>query len=123
MSLVARGWLRGRLREGRRLGAPCGADVLGNAVEPLLIEVVDEAVAQEFVRREERGARETKNRQGSAMEWRCGRPAAPKDAARTPAGRSPPGQWQRWRWETENDEVARQWEPSERCGRSGQPGA
>ena len=117
MSLVARGWLRGRQRVGRRRRAPCGTDELGDAVEPLLIEVVDGAVAQEFVCGKERGARETKNRQGSAMEWRCGRPTAPKDAARTPAARSPPGRWQRWRRETENDEVARRREPSEQRGR------
>ena len=55
MSPVAHGWLRGREREGRRQGAPCGADELGDAVEPLLIEVVDGAVAQEFVCGEERG--------------------------------------------------------------------
>ena len=61
----------------------------------------------------ERDERETKNRPGSAMEWRCGRPAAPKDAARTPAARSPPGWWQRWWWEMKNDEVACRWGPSE----------
>ena len=55
MSHVARGWRRARQRVGRRRGAPCGADELGDAVEPLLIEVVDGAVVQEFVRREERG--------------------------------------------------------------------
>ena len=38
----------------------------------------------------EHGVRETKNRLESAAEWRCGRPAAPMDAARTPAARSPP---------------------------------
>ena len=57
MGLVAHGWLRVRQREGRRRGAPCDADELGNAIEPLLVEVVDWAVAQEFVRREERGPR------------------------------------------------------------------
>jgi hypothetical protein len=55
MSPAARGWLRGRQRVGRRRRAPCGADELGDAVEPLLVEVVDGAVAQELVRREERG--------------------------------------------------------------------
>ena len=55
MSPVARGWLRGRQRVGRRRRAPCGADELGDAVEPLLIEVVDGAVTQELVRRDERG--------------------------------------------------------------------
>ena len=55
MSLVAHGWLRGRQREGRRRRAPCGADELGDAVEPLLIEVVDGAVTQELIHRDERG--------------------------------------------------------------------
>ena len=71
----------------------------------------------------ERGVHETKNRPGPAMERWCGRPAAPMDATRTPATRSPPGRWQHWRRETENDEVARQREPSERRGRRGQPNA
>ena len=57
MSHVARGWRRARQRVGRRRGAPCGADELGDAVEPLLVEVVDWAVAQELIRREERGPR------------------------------------------------------------------
>ena len=55
MSPVARGWLRGRQRVGRRRIAPCGADELGDAVEPLLVEVVDGAVTQELIRREEHG--------------------------------------------------------------------
>ena len=41
MSYVARGWRRARQREGRRRGAPSGADKLGNAVEPVLLEVID----------------------------------------------------------------------------------
>ena len=106
MSHVARGWRRARQREGRRRGAPCGADELGDAVEPVLVEVIDRAVAQELVRHEERDVHGTRNRPGSAMEWRCGRPAAPMGAARTLAARSPPGRWRRWRQETENDEVA-----------------
>ena len=57
MSLVARGWLRVRQREGRHRGAPCGVDELGDAIEPLLVEVVNRAVAQELVRRDERGPR------------------------------------------------------------------
>ena len=55
MSPVACGWLRGRQRVGWRQRAPCGTDELGDAVEPLLIEVVDGAVAQEFVCDEECG--------------------------------------------------------------------
>ena len=40
-------------REGRRGGAPCGADELGDAVEPLFVDVVDWVVAQELVCRDE----------------------------------------------------------------------
>ena len=54
MSPVARGWLRGQ-RVGRRRRAPYGTDELGDAVEPLLVEVVDWAVAQELSRREKHG--------------------------------------------------------------------
>ena len=55
MSLVAHGWLRGRQRVGWRRRAPRGADELGDALEPLLVEVADGAVAQELVHCEERG--------------------------------------------------------------------
>ena len=55
MSHVARGWRRARQRVGQRRGAPCGADEFGDAVEPVFVEVVDRAVAQELVRHEERG--------------------------------------------------------------------
>ena len=55
MSPVACGWLRGRQRVGWRQRAPCGTDELGDAVKPLLIEVVDGAVTQELVHRDERG--------------------------------------------------------------------
>ena len=54
----------------------------------------------------ERDKREKTNQRESAMGWRCGRPAAPRGAARMLAARSPPGRWRRWRQETENDEVA-----------------
>ena len=57
MSPVARGWLRGRQRVGQRWRAPCGTDELGDAVEPLLVEVVDGTVMQELVHRDERGPR------------------------------------------------------------------
>ena len=33
MSHVARGWRRVRQRDGRRQGAPCGADELGDAMD------------------------------------------------------------------------------------------
>ena len=56
MSHVACGWRRVRQREGRRRGAPCGTDELGDAVEPLLVDVVDGAVAQELVCRDERSS-------------------------------------------------------------------
>ena len=55
MGYAARGWRRARQREGLRRGAPYSADKLGDAVEPVLVEVVDRAVAQELVRHEERG--------------------------------------------------------------------
>ena len=55
MSHIARDWRRARQRKGRRRGAPCGADELGDAVEPVLIEVVDRAVAQELACHKQRG--------------------------------------------------------------------
>ena len=71
----------------------------------------------------EHDERETTNRRGSAMEWRCNRPAAPRGAARMLAAHSPPGRWRRWRQTMGNDEVARPWGLSERHRRRGQPGA
>ena len=56
-SFVARAGRGAVQRNGRRRRAPCGADELGDAVEPLLVEVVDWAVAQEFVCGEECGPR------------------------------------------------------------------
>ena len=56
MSPVARGWLRGRQRVGRRRRAPCGADELGDAVEPFFVDVVEGTVAQELVCRDERSS-------------------------------------------------------------------
>ena len=55
MSHVACGWWRVGQRVGQRRGAPRGVDELGDAIEPLLVEVVDGAVTQELVRRDERG--------------------------------------------------------------------
>ena len=57
--LVLRGWRRSvshiahnrgraRQREGWCRGAPCGADELGDAVQPVLVEVIDGAVVQEL---------------------------------------------------------------------------
>ena len=57
MSHVTCSWRRVRQREGRHRGAPCGADKLGDAVEPVLVEVVDGAVAQEFARHAQHGLR------------------------------------------------------------------
>ena len=57
MSYVARGWRRVRQREGRRRGAPCGADKLGDAVKPVLVEVIDGAVAQELACHAQSGLR------------------------------------------------------------------
>ena len=54
-SFVARAGRGAVQREGRRGGAPCGADELGDAVEPLLVEVVHGEVAEELVCRNERG--------------------------------------------------------------------
>ena len=45
----------------------------------------------------ERDEREKTNQLELATEWRCGLPAAPRDAATMLVARSPPGQWQRWR--------------------------
>ena len=51
MSLIARGWLMGRQRVGRRRRAPRGADEL------VLVEVIDGEVVQELTHQEQRGVR------------------------------------------------------------------
>ena len=43
-------------REGRRGGAPSGADEFGDSVEPFFIDVVDWVVEQELVYRDERSS-------------------------------------------------------------------
>ena len=48
MSHVANSWRVARHREGQCRGAPCGTDELGDAVQPVLVEVVDRALAQEL---------------------------------------------------------------------------
>ena len=63
MGHAARGWRRARQREGRRRGAPCGADELGDEVKPVLVEVINGVVAQELVRHAQSGLRV----HGSAM--------------------------------------------------------
>ena len=54
---VARTGRRVMQREGRRRGAPCSADELGDASKPLLVEVVDGAVVQELTCQEQHGLR------------------------------------------------------------------
>ena len=49
MCYVAHSWWMVRRGEGQRRGAPRGADELGDVVEPIIVEVVDRAVAQELV--------------------------------------------------------------------------
>ena len=56
-SCIARVGRRVMQQEGRRRGAPCGADELGDASEPLFVEVVDGTVVQELTRQEQRGVR------------------------------------------------------------------
>ena len=55
-SFVARAGRGVAQRNGRCGRAPCGADKLGDAVEPLFVVVVDGTVAQELVCREERSS-------------------------------------------------------------------
>ena len=55
-SLVARAGRGAVQRNRRRRRAPCGADELGDAVEPFFVDVVDGTVAQELVRRDERSS-------------------------------------------------------------------
>ena len=52
-SFVARAGRGAVQRNGRRRRAPCGADELGDAVEPFFVDVVDGTVAQELVCRDE----------------------------------------------------------------------
>ena len=54
-SFIARAWRGAVQREGRRGGAPSGADELGDVVQLVLVEVVDRAVAQELACHEQRG--------------------------------------------------------------------
>ena len=55
-SFVARAG-RGAVQwNGRCRRAPCGADELGDAVEPFFVDVVDGTVAQELVCRDERSS-------------------------------------------------------------------
>ena len=52
---LRRPWLaKGEAERGTSQGSPCGADKIGDAVKPFLVEVVDWAVAQELVHHEER---------------------------------------------------------------------
>jgi len=56
-SLVARAGRGAVQRNGRRRRAPCGADELGDVVEPFFEAVVDGAVAQELACHAQRGLR------------------------------------------------------------------
>ena len=55
-SFVTRAGWGAMQRNGRRRRAPCGADELGDAAEPFLVDVVDGTVAQELVCRDERSS-------------------------------------------------------------------
>ena len=55
-SFIARAGRGAVQQDGRCGGAPCGADKLGDAVEPLFVDVVDWVVAQELVCRDERSS-------------------------------------------------------------------
>ena len=44
---------RARQREGPQGGAPCGTDELGDAGEPVLVEVVDGAIVEELLCQEQ----------------------------------------------------------------------
>ena len=55
-SFVARVGRGAVQRNGRRRRAPCGADELGDAVEPFFVDVIDGMVAQELVCRDERSS-------------------------------------------------------------------
>ena len=58
MGHAARSWWSASKREGQRRGAPCGADKLGDAVGPILVEVIDGAVAQELGHHAQSGLRD-----------------------------------------------------------------
>ena len=83
MSYVTRSWRRARQREGRRRGAPRGADKLGDAVEPVLVEVVDGAVAEELARHAQSsqrihgGATSVGRRTGRGQRWSGGAAVPP----------------------------------------------
>ena len=55
LSRIAHAGQRARQRAGRHRGAPGSADELGDASEPLLVEVIDETVVQELTRQEQCG--------------------------------------------------------------------
>ena len=52
-SFIARAGRGAVQRNGRRRRAPCGADELGDAVEPFFVDIVDGMVAHELVCRDE----------------------------------------------------------------------
>ena len=55
-SFIARAGRGAVQQDGRRRRAPCGANKLGDTVEPLFVDVVDWAVAQELVCHDERSS-------------------------------------------------------------------
>ena len=57
MGYIAHSWGRARQRGGWCGRSPSGADELGGAVQPVLVEVVDRAVAQELACHEQQGLR------------------------------------------------------------------
>ena len=85
MSYVARSWRSARQREGWCGGAPSGADELGDAVQPVLVEVVDRAVAQELAFHEQRGlhvcgsAASVRRRVGWGQRWSGGAAILPHE--------------------------------------------
>ena len=70
-SFVARVGRGAVQRNGRCRRAPCGADELGDAVEPFFVDVVDGTVAQELVCRDERSSslHGRAEREGQRSSW------------------------------------------------------
>ena len=85
-SFIARAGRGAVQREGRRGGAPSGADELGDSVEPLFVDVVDWAVAQELVCRDERSS-SLHGRAGRAGRRTSGGERGRSGAAVSPHGR------------------------------------
>ena len=80
---------RVRQREGRQGGAPCGADELGDAGKPVLVEVVDGAVVQELSCQEQHSMRI----HGGATGW-DNEPARVSDRVAVRPSRRTEGCWE-----------------------------